>query len=90
MSSSTTPNFGNFGPSPEVKYLVARDSAVPRLQGLVGAENLHRLTASGGKVLVANHPICSRTTPTLILRHSGLKVRFGWRFLQLRLGYQAL
>ena len=42
---------------PEVKYLVARDSAVPRLQGLVGAENLHLVTASGGKVLVANHPI---------------------------------
>ena len=42
---------------PEVKYLVIRDSAVPRLQGLVGAENLHPVTASGGKVLLANHPV---------------------------------
>ncbi len=42
---------------PEVKYLVVRDSAVPRLQGLVGTENLHPVTASGGKVLLSNHPI---------------------------------
>jgi 4-amino-4-deoxy-L-arabinose transferase-like glycosyltransferase len=42
---------------PEVKYLVVRDSAVSRLQGFVGAENLHPVTASGGKVLLANHPI---------------------------------
>src|SRR5664279_348445 len=42
---------------PDVKYLVARDSAVPRLQGLVGSENLHTVTASGGKVLVANRVI---------------------------------
>jgi hypothetical protein len=42
---------------PGVKYLVVRDSAVPRLQGLVGSQNLHPVTASGGKVLLANHPI---------------------------------
>ena len=42
---------------PSVKYLVVRDSAVPRLQGLVGSENLHPVTVSGGKVLLANHPI---------------------------------
>jgi 4-amino-4-deoxy-L-arabinose transferase-like glycosyltransferase len=42
---------------PGVKYLVVRDSAVPRLQGLVGSENLYPVTAGGGKVLLANHPI---------------------------------
>ncbi|HEY4933057.1 MAG TPA: glycosyltransferase family 39 protein [Terriglobales bacterium] len=42
---------------PDVKYLVVRDSAVARLQGLVGSENLHTVTASGGKVLLANHLI---------------------------------
>jgi 4-amino-4-deoxy-L-arabinose transferase-like glycosyltransferase len=42
---------------PEVKYLVVRNTAVPRLQGLVGSENLHTVTASGGKVLLANHEI---------------------------------
>jgi 4-amino-4-deoxy-L-arabinose transferase-like glycosyltransferase len=42
---------------PGVKYLVVRDSAVRRLQGLVGAGNLRPVTASGGKVLFANHPI---------------------------------
>jgi 4-amino-4-deoxy-L-arabinose transferase-like glycosyltransferase len=42
---------------PGVNYLVIRDSAVPRLQGLVGSQNLHPVTANGGKVLLANHPI---------------------------------
>ncbi|HEY4961050.1 MAG TPA: glycosyltransferase family 39 protein, partial [Terriglobales bacterium] len=42
---------------PDVKYLVVRDSALPRLQGLVGAENLHLVTVGGGKVLLANQLI---------------------------------
>jgi 4-amino-4-deoxy-L-arabinose transferase-like glycosyltransferase len=42
---------------PDLKYFVARDSALPRLQGLVGAENLHLVTVGGGKVLLANQVI---------------------------------
>jgi len=42
---------------PEVKYLVIRDSGVPRVQGLVGAEDLYPVNASGGKVLLSNHPV---------------------------------
>src|SRR5450631_2493350 len=42
---------------PDLKYFVARDSALPRLQGLVGAENLHLITVGGGKVLLANQLI---------------------------------
>ncbi|HEY4901533.1 MAG TPA: glycosyltransferase family 39 protein [Terriglobales bacterium] len=42
---------------PDVKYLVTRDAALPRLQGLVGAESLHTVTATGGKVLIANQAI---------------------------------
>ena len=42
---------------PGVKYLVARDSAVPHLKELVGAGNLHPVIVSGGKILVANQPI---------------------------------
>src|SRR5271166_541313 len=45
---------------PEVKYIVVRDSAVPRLRGLVGSENLHTVTASGGKALLTNHPIATQ------------------------------
>src|SRR5271165_2582613 len=45
---------------PEVKYIVVRDSAVPRLRGLVGSENLHRVTDSGGKALLTNHPIATQ------------------------------
>lgn len=45
---------------PDLNYLVARDSALPRLQGLVGAENLHLVTVGGGKVLLANQPIAPR------------------------------
>jgi 4-amino-4-deoxy-L-arabinose transferase-like glycosyltransferase len=44
---------------PDVKYLVVRESAVPRLQGLVGAGNLHPVTVSGGKVLLTNHLIAA-------------------------------
>lgn len=41
---------------PEVKYLVARDSAANRLTTLVGAENLHILYEGGGKFLATNWP----------------------------------
>ncbi len=43
--------------SPALKYLATRDEALPRLKGLVGTENLHLVTAGGGKVLMANHAI---------------------------------
>lgn len=42
---------------PGLKYVVARDSAVPHLKDLVGAENLHPVTVSGGKVLMANRAV---------------------------------
>src|SRR5271165_6058649 len=45
---------------PGLKYIVVRDSAVPRLRGLVGSENLHRVTDSGGKALLTNHPIATQ------------------------------
>ncbi len=43
--------------SPGLKYLAARDETLPHLKGLVGPENLHLVTAGGGKVLVANQAI---------------------------------
>jgi Dolichyl-phosphate-mannose-protein mannosyltransferase len=42
---------------PERFYIVATDAAIPRLEGLVGREQLNVVTASGGKVLLANHPL---------------------------------
>ena len=44
---------------PEVKYLVARDSALSRIEALVGRGNLHILAAGGGKFLAANLAIAS-------------------------------
>jgi len=41
---------------PERCYIVARQSAVPRLEGLVGNERLNVVAKSGGKVLLTNHP----------------------------------
>jgi hypothetical protein len=42
---------------PGLKYVVARDSALARIQSLAGAANLHILVASGGKFLAANQQI---------------------------------
>jgi len=44
---------------PERYYIVAKDSAVPRLEGLVGREALNVVVESGGKVVFANHPVAA-------------------------------
>jgi 4-amino-4-deoxy-L-arabinose transferase-like glycosyltransferase len=38
----------------ETAYIVAKDSAVPRLENLVGHDQLHVLAASGGKLVLTN------------------------------------
>jgi hypothetical protein len=38
-------------------YIVASDSALPRLTALVGKDALHVVVASGGKVLLTNQAI---------------------------------
>lgn len=43
----------------ERSYIVAKDGVVPQLESLVGAENLNVVLASGGKVLLTNHPIAA-------------------------------
>jgi len=43
--------------SPDRCYLVAAESAIPRLEKLVGSERLHVVLASGGKVLLSNRPV---------------------------------
>jgi hypothetical protein len=43
--------------SPGRCYLVASDSAMPRLVLLVGAERLNTLAASGGKLVLTNQPL---------------------------------
>jgi 4-amino-4-deoxy-L-arabinose transferase-like glycosyltransferase len=40
---------------PERAYIVADQSAVPRLEGLVGASEVIQVTAAGGKILLTNH-----------------------------------
>ena len=42
---------------PERFYIVATGAAVPRLEGLVGVAQLNQVAASGGKLLLTNHPL---------------------------------
>jgi len=42
---------------PERSYLVAKDSALPRIEKLVGHQQLNLLSESGGKFIVTNHPV---------------------------------
>lgn len=55
---------------PQRAYIVARDSAKPRLEGLVGRNNLNLVAASGGKVVLTNHPIAVSVQP---LNHSAMR-----------------
>jgi len=49
--------FRNLWLDPGRFYIVATDSAVPRLEGLVGRGQLNLVDAIGGKVLLTNHPL---------------------------------
>jgi len=42
---------------PQRYYLFAKESQLPRFENLVGSSALNRVSASGGKVLMANHPL---------------------------------
>jgi hypothetical protein len=46
--------WANLWLSPDRYYLVAAESALPRLEKLVGSERLHVILTSGGKVLLSN------------------------------------
>jgi hypothetical protein len=41
----------------ERSYIVAKQSVVPQLESIVGAQELNLVAASGGKVVLTNHPI---------------------------------
>ena len=43
--------------SPERYYLLAPETAVPRLEKVVGRDRLHTLAQSGGKALFSNRPV---------------------------------
>ncbi|HET7872469.1 MAG TPA: glycosyltransferase family 39 protein [Terriglobales bacterium] len=51
------PEFRDLWTKPERSYVVAKDSARPRLEALVGAQRLTVVAASGGKFLGTNHPL---------------------------------
>jgi len=42
---------------PERYYLVASNSAIPRLKALLGDNNLHLIKASGGRILMTNQAL---------------------------------
>jgi hypothetical protein len=45
--------------TPDRCYLLTFESDLPRYEALVGASQLQRVTLSGGKVLLTNHPLAS-------------------------------
>ncbi len=49
--------FRNLWLRPDTAYIVAMESAVPRLESLVGHDQLNVLAASGGKIVLTNHPL---------------------------------
>ena len=51
------PQFKSLWLKPSRSYIVARQSAVPQLQSLVGTEHLNVVATSGGKVVLTNRPI---------------------------------
>ena len=51
------PQFKDLWTKPERSYLVAKESARPRLEALVGAARLNVVATSGGKLLVTNYPL---------------------------------
>ena len=55
--SLTTKSFRELWTQPGLKYLVARDPTAPRIESLVGAENMHILYTGGGKFLASNQPV---------------------------------
>ena len=57
------PEFRTLWLKPERFYVVAQQSAIPRLEGLVGSTQLNLVADSGGKVLLTNHPLTALTAP---------------------------
>jgi len=51
--------FKNLWLKPERSYIVANQGVVPRLGSLVGTADLSLVAASGGKVVLTNHPIAT-------------------------------
>ena len=51
--------FKNLWLKPERSYIIAKENVVPQLESLVGAVNLNLVAASGGKVVLTNHPVAS-------------------------------
>jgi hypothetical protein len=49
--------FKNLWLKPERSYIVAMKTVVPQLESLGGAANINLVAASGGKVVLTNHPI---------------------------------
>lgn len=58
---------------PERRYLLAKESELPRFEGLVGREQLSVVAVSGGKVILTNHPLdrTARTQPPPVSLRSG-------------------
>lgn len=56
--------FQNLWLRPERFYIVVNQSGVPRIETLVGAEQINLVAESGGKVVLTNHPLVETKHPT--------------------------
>jgi 4-amino-4-deoxy-L-arabinose transferase-like glycosyltransferase len=56
-------DFKNLWVEPQRYYLLATESAVERLEGLVGRSQLALVAESGGKFLFTNHPLANSAPP---------------------------
>ena len=62
---------------PERRYLLTKESDLPRLESLVGREQLSLVAVSGGKLILANHPLDStaKTQPLAGLRFGSYRMQ---------------
>jgi len=65
--------------TPERYYLVANDSALPRLKRLVGREKLNIVAESGGKFLFTNVPLLNSTLPPDVADTQGFGPTGPWQ-----------
>ncbi len=62
---------------PERRYLLARETDLPRFEGLVGREQISVVAVSGGKLILANHPLdnTASTQPLAGLRFGSYRTQ---------------
>ncbi len=61
--------FRDLWTAPDRYYLIALDSDLPALENLVGGERITRVTSSGGKSILTNHPLAGAVSEPQAKQH---------------------